>query len=424
MSEFRGPSCQDLDFSDLVPVERARERLAEIVTKISAVETADLDDVYGRIAADNVICETNVPPHDNAAMDGYAIRASDLPAPGGRQQLALVGVAKAGQPYTGSVNAGECVQVLTGAKMPAGADTVVINEHCRREGDVLHFGDDTEAYRNVRAAGEDLMVGDIVIAKGTRLNAAHAGLLASLGIREVSVKALPKVAFLSTGDELVPVDSGAPLQEGQIFDSNRHTLKHLLSQLPVETRDFGLVADSAKATADALSAATEWADVVVTTGGASASDADFVSKSLHELGQVAFWRIALRPGRPLGVGLVNGCLCFALPGNPVAVAVTFYQFVQPTILSMLEASQTLPTTFAVRAGQKFRKLVGRTEYQRGKLRQDNGQMAVFLAGKQGAGRLSSVAEADCLLILPPEQGHVDIGDWVEVQPMAALNHLF
>ena len=315
------------------------------------------------------------------------------------------------------------MRIMTGGMMPEGLDTVVIQEHVEVENDAILIDSTVEAGRNVRQAGEDVQQGQTVFAQGEWLDPAHLGVLASLGIDQVCVKRRLKVAFFTTGDELRSLEdhAGQTLGPGELFDSNRYTLFGMLQRLGVETIDLGVVRDDAQATRQAFEAGAAQADVIVTSGGVSAGEADFVTRIFHEMGQVAFWKLAMRPGRPLAFGRIENALFFGLPGNPVAVMVTFYEFVLPALKQLMGATRLDSARATARCLSPLRKSPGRTEYQRGVLGRDkDGSLTVETTGKQGAGRLSSMCVADCLIVLPPGKGQVMAGDVVEIQPFFGL----
>jgi len=312
---------------------------------------------------------------------------------------------------------------MTGGMMPEGTDTVVIQEHVQVDGDTILIDGSTTAGRNVREKGEDILTGETVLPQGTLINPAELGLIASLGIDRVTIYRPLKVAFFSTGDELRALEThaGKVLGPGEIFDSNRHTLFALLSKLNVELIDLGVVPDTEAATTAAIVDGAARADLIISSGGVSAGQADFVSKAIDKLGQLTFWKLAMRPGRPLASGMVNGSRFFGLPGNPVAVMVTFYEFVQPTIRIMMGCTETGPELFTVVSSVAIRKVPGRIEYQRGVLETaDNGSLTVRTTGKQGAGRLSSMAMANCLIVLDAECDGVKPGDQIQVHPFFGL----
>ncbi len=417
---------------DALPVDDARRIAAGYVVPLAGVERVPLTAALDRVLAEDIVSPINVPAHDNAAMDGYAVRAADLAVPpaassGASAPITLrdIGTALAGHPYAGAVGRGECVRVMTGAVMPAGADTVVIQETCR----TVAQADGTSTVlvakppargENVRLAGEDLARGRAVLTTGCRLRPAQLGLIASLGTGEVSVRRRPRVAFFSTGDELASI--GEPLAAGQIYDSNRYTLHGMLTRAGVEPIDLGVVRDDPASLRATLQSAAAQADAIITTGGVSVGEADHIRALMADLGEVAFWKIAMRPGRPMAFGRIADAAFFGLPGNPVAVMVTFYQFVQPALARIAgQSAANLPPPLRVPSRETLRKRPGRTEYQRGILSRDaDGQTRASLTGQQGSGVLRSMAEADCFIVLEHERGDVAAGDLVTVQPFEGL----
>jgi len=360
----------------------------------------------------------NVPAHDNSAMDGYALRFSDLEP--GETALTEIGSALAGRIFGGKVGAGECVRVMTGAVMPAGTDTVVIQEVARKDGSRVVIPAGQKKAQNVRYAGEDLKAGTAVLRSGRAIAPADLGLIASLGIGEVAVKRRLKVAFFATGDELASI--GAPLKEGEVYDSNRYTLHGMLTRLGCELLDMGVVRDDPAALERAFSEAAEVADVVVTSGGVSVGEADFVKSMLGNLGEVVFWKIAMKPGRPLAYGKIRGAHFFGLPGNPVSVMVTFYQFVRDALLVLMGADPVMPVpTFTATCTERLKKAPGRTEFQRGVLaRGSDGRLEVRPTGEQGSGILKSMSDANCFIILGDSTGNVEPGATVEVQLLEGI----
>jgi molybdopterin molybdotransferase len=399
-------------------VAEAWRRIDARLAPLAGRERLPVRSALDRTLAEAVVSPLNVPRHANAAMDGYALRVADLPERGTRR-LPVVGTAYAGRPFRGEVRSGECVRIMTGAVLPAGADAVVMQERVTVGAEGVEVAAGLRAGENVRAAGEDLRAGQTAVAAGRVLGPAELGLLASLGVAEVTVSARPRVAFLSTGDELR--SPGEPLGEGQIYDSNRDTLFGMLTRAGVEPLDLGVVPDNPDALRTALAAAAAGADVVVSSGGVSVGEADLVKGTLADLGEVELWRIAIKPGRPLAFGRIGEAWLFGLPGNPVAVMVTFYAFVQPALRRLMGQSSPFPQRFTVPCLSRLSKRTGRTEYQRGALRRDaSGRLAVDRTGPQGSGILSSVSSADCFIVLPPEQGPVEPGDLVEVEPFHGL----
>jgi len=398
---------------DALHVDKAGEAMRACITPIAETELVPVRESLGRILAQNIVPAINVPAHDNSAMDGYAVRFTDLGAP-----LTEIGTALAGKPFHGSIGAGECVRVMTGAVMPAGTDTVVIQEVVKRDGNRITVPPGQKRAQNVRYAGEDLKIGVPVLAPGKLLRPAELGLIASLGIGEVRVMRRLRVAFFSTGDELASI--GTALKEGEVYDSNRYTLHGMLSRLGVEITDLGVVRDDPAALEAALRQAAK-AYAIVTTGGVSVGEADFIRALLAKLGEVLFWKIAMRPGRPMAFGRIGNAWLFGLPGNPVAVMVTFYQFVRDALLHLggRRGDDAVPLLRAT-AADSIRKVPGRTEYQRGVLFRDGSEWKVRITGQQGSGVLRSMAEANCFIVLEHERGPVKAGEQVQIQLMEGV----
>ena len=422
MTIEKQPSCDDPVEPALLPVIEARRRMASAISPIIDAESVHLSDSLARVLAKDIHSPRAVPPQSNSAMDGYAISRESIPS-SGETTLQLIGTAWAGRPCEQIVKPGQAIRIFTGAIMPEGTDTVVIQEHAMQSDDTVRIDAEVQPGKNVRPAGEDVQKDECVLCSGTTLGAAEIGVLASLGINTVDVVRKIRVAFFSTGDELRTLDehAGTELPLGMLFDSNRHTIKALLASPAIETIDLGVVPDDVDATREALRSASMQADLVVTSGGISAGDADFVAQVFQEQGQVSFWKLAMRPGRPLAFGLVNDAVFFGLPGNPVAVVVTYLQFVKPAIKRLQGAIRVEPVTLPAISTSAMRKTPGRMEFQRGILgRSDDGELSVASTGKQGAGRLTSIAQADCLIVLEPEQGTVEPGDRVKIQPFFGL----
>jgi len=419
----RQPSCDDENEQTLLPVAVARERLFKALVRSVQPITVGLDKAFNRVLATDVVSTINVPAQTNSAMDGYAINAASIPGTG-EAVLKLTGSAWAGRPFEGVVASGEAVRIFTGAVLPSGADTVVIQEHVDDKGTHVVIDSDVVAGKNVRYAGEDIEIGQSILCAGRKLEAADIGVIASLGIVSVEVFRPLKVAFFTTGDELRSLADHKPgdtLPEGMLFDSNRHTLACLLQTLGVEAIDLGIVRDNEQETRDALSHAARVADVIVTSGGVSAGDADFVTRVFHELGSVSFWKLAMRPGRPLAFGTVGDAAFFGLPGNPVAVMVTFLEFVKPAIRYLSGMDDVEPLVLPAISESALRKSPGRIEYQRGIMRVDSeGTLVVASTGKQGAGRLSSMSKANCLIVIDADVDGVKPGDRVGIQPFHGL----
>jgi molybdopterin molybdotransferase len=418
MAEFTPqPSCADPQDQQSLSVEQARAQIYDLLTPVSSWQKLALREALGHVLHEPIVSPIQVPPHNNSAMDGYAVHSRDMQAQS--YSLKQVGVAYAGQPYIGNIQAGECVRIMTGAMMPADCDTVIMQEHVEIDGDTITVHGEQYAGQNVRMAGEDIELGDSVLPAGHRISPADMGLIASLGIGEVRVKRRLRVAFFSTGDELRSI--GDTLEAGQIYDSNRYTLYGMLKRLDAEVLDMGVVPDEKAALKQALQQAAAEADVVITSGGVSVGDADYVKEMLAELGQVNFWKIAMKPGRPLAFGKIGNALFFGLPGNPVSVMVTFYQFVQPALKKMAgENDHPLPLMQVI-TDSKIRKRPGRFEFQRGILfENEHGELRVHTTGQQGSGILRSMSVANCFILLDEDCAGIDAGTTVTVQPFAGL----
>jgi len=416
---LRALSCADDYDPNSMPVAKARELIARFLQPVSATERLSVRAALGRVLAQDVVSPFNVPAHDNSAMDGYAVRIADLKGDG-NVALKVAGTAFAGAPFQGAVKAGECVRIMTGGVVPAGADTIVMQEHVKTERDRVTIGPGHKKGQNLRRAGEDLMVGQVALKRGLPLRPAEVGLISSLGIGEVTVFRRLRVAFFSTGDELVSI--GTQLKEGQIYDSNRYTIHGMLTRLGCEVLDMGVVRDDPKLLEKAFHDAAAAADVIITSGGVSVGEADFVKELLNKLGEVVFWKIAMKPGRPLAYGKIGAAHFFGLPGNPVSVMVTFYQFVRDALLTLSGRDPVLPLpTFKVPCVSSLKKAPGRTEFQRGVLERDShGTWSVRVTGEQGSGILRSMSEANCFIILPDTQGNVASGTLVEVQVLEGV----
>jgi len=412
-------SCLDDYDPDALPVETARAAIRSLVTPLAVNERVTVRASLGRVLGEDVVSSVNVPAHDNSAMDGWAVRGADL-APQGVTRLREVGASFAGRAFSGTVGLGECVRVMTGAVMPAGTDTVVIQEVVKLDGGAIVVPAGQARGQHMRFAGEDLAIGKPALCAGRLIRPAELGLLASLGLAEVGVRRRPRVAFFSTGDELASV--GQPLKEGEVYDSNRYTIYGMLTRLGCEVIDLGVVRDDRASLARALADASRAADAVVTSGGVSVGEADFTKEVLASLGEALFWRIAMRPGRPMAVGKLGDALFFGLPGNPVAVMVTFYQFVRDALLALAGRTDAfeLPT-LRVPCEDGLRKKPGRTEFQRGILtRGASGDWTVRVTGGQGSGVLRSMSEANCFIVLEHGRGSVQPGDLVSVQVMDGM----
>lgn len=418
-------------------VDDARKAIAGLVRELIAeskalnnpgdTEAISLDQAINRILAKDLLSPIDVPATDNSAMDGFAFHADCLSTGAGDITLKVIGTAYAGKPYEGSISQGECLKIMTGAVMPHGCDTVVPQELTSNpnpdDAFVIQFKQNQlKRGENRRLRGEDLQAGKPAILAGRLLRPSDLGLAASLGVATLTVHRKLKVAILSSGDELRSI--GETLDAGSIYDSNRYSLTGLLNRLNLEIIDCGIVRDDPSSLKEAFCKAAQQADVLISSGGVSVGEADYTKQIMHELGDVGFWKIAMRPGRPMAFGMlrpVEGKLAarktlfFGLPGNPVAVMVTFYQFVRSALLQLNGASQTeAPLTQAI-AQAPIRKRPGRTEFQRAIFgRGADGKPTVRLTGSQGAGILRSMSEANCFVILHHDQGNIAAGDWVDV----------
>ena len=418
-------SCADNYDPNSLHVDRARELILGLLSPVSGHERVFVRQALDRVLAEDVISPIDVPSHDNSAMDGWALRSCDLAATG-ETRLKNIGTALAGRAFAGKVGAGETVRIMTGAILPQDADCVVIQEVARVENEVVVIPPGQRREQNTRRAGEDLKAGRPAIAAGKKLRPAEIGIIASLGVAELSVRRRVRVALFSTGDELCSI--GTPLTPGAVYDSNRYTLWGMLTRLGCEVIDMGVVRDEPAALEAAFREAAGCADAIITSGGVSVGEADFIKQLMAQLGEVAFWKIAMKPGRPMAFGRIQpdgaerpGAWLFGLPGNPVAVMVTFYQFVRPAILKLagVDPVPEFPT-FPARCVEAMKKGRGRTEFQRGILFQENGEWCVRPTGAQGSGVLRSMSEADCFIVLEHERDKVGAGDTVMVQLMNGL----
>jgi molybdopterin molybdotransferase len=398
-------------------VGEARAAILAALAPVEGYENIAIRSALDRVLAADVIAPYDVPAHDNSAMDGYALRFADL-AGAGETTLTVVGTAFAGRSFSGEVGAGQAVRIMTGAVLPSGADTVVIQEVVRVEDNKVVVPAGQRLAQNTRRAGEDLAYGKPALLAGKWLSPADIGLLASLGLAEVKVRRRLRVAFFSTGDELASL--GTPLAPGEVYDSNRYTLWASLTRLGAEVIDMGVVRDDPEALEAALRLAAEQADVILTTGGVSVGEADFIREMMSRLGQVNFWRIDIKPGRPMAFGRIGTergqAMLFGLPGNPVAVMVNYHQFVVDALRHLMGQNPLPPRpAFKVRAASAIKKSPGRREFPRGVVFEEAGEWRVRLAGSQGSGVLRSMSEANCYIVLTEAQGSVAVGDEVAVE---------
>lgn len=406
-------SCADDYDPNSMPVAKARAFIHTFLTPVKGIARVPIRSALGRVLGEDIISPVDVPAHINSAMDGWALRFQDLEK---NPSVALneVGASFAGQPFTGTIGEGQCVRIFTGGVVPTGCDAVVMQEKAQANGKSIRFSPGVRRGQNVRYAGEDLKQGAVALAKGRVVRPAELGLLASLGIGEVGVYRPLRVVFFSTGDELVSI--GLPLAEGQIYDSNRYTIHGMLTRLGCEVIDMGVVRDDPALLEKAFHEASEIGDVVITSGGVSVGEADYVKQLLTKLGEVVFWKIAMKPGRPLAYGRIGAAHFFGLPGNPVSVMVTFYQFVRDALLT-LQGVNPVPAQPLLKAvcTSAIKKAPGRTEFQRGVLYLEDGIYKVRTTGEQGSGILKSMSDANCFIMLHDHVGNVDAGATVDVQ---------
>ncbi len=406
-------ACCDTLSPAFLSVEQGREKILSLISPLAETESVAIQECYQRILAREVFSPINVPAYRNSAMDGYALRSDDLE----RDSYRVVAEVLAGSHYPKTVERGEAVKIMTGAPMPLGADTVVMREQATQNGELVSFaGAKIKAGQNVRQAGEDLAQGQAVFSTGQRLLSPEMGMLASLGFAHTDVFRSLKVAIFSTGDEVQA--PGGDIEPNSIFDSNRFTLTGLLKQLGCQVIDLGIIEDDEAKMMQVLEQAAKQADMVITSGGVSVGDADFIKSALEKLGQIDFWRINMRPGRPLAFGQIAGKPFFGLPGNPVAVMVSFINFVEPALRKMQGEQGWQPLKVSAIALEDLRSRQGRTEFSRGVYAfNTQGQLTVRTTGKQGSGILRSMSEANCLIEIAPAIDTVKVGESVTIIPL-------
>lgn len=412
-SKEKEAACCDTLSPAFLSVVQGQEKILSLVNTVSETEACKIEDAYGRVLADHVVSPVNVPQYTNSAMDGYAIRGDDVE----RESYQVVAEVMAGHAYDQPLEVGQAVKIMTGAPTPINGDTVVMREQASQDGDTVTFkGASIKTGQNVRQAGEDLAIGSDVFTAGTRLASPEMGMIASLGFGEANVFRKLKVAVFSTGDEVQA--PGTEQKANSIYDSNRFTIMGMLEKLGCEILDFGILEDNEQLMIEALENASAQADVVMTSGGVSVGDADYIKLALDKLGQIDFWRINMRPGRPLAFGQINDKPFFGLPGNPVAVMVSFINFVEPALRKMQGEQGWKPLKVNAIATENLRSRQGRTEFSRGVYELDEtGRLTVRTTGKQGSGILRSMSEANCLIEISPAVDTVKTGESVTIIPL-------
>ena len=398
-------------------VEKAKTWITHFLHNIDQKESIHIKDALHRVLAKPVVATMNVPNHDNSAMDGYAINTEQLDKEG-PFSLQVTGKLFAGNKLEGTSK--EAVRIMTGASIPKDMNAVIPQEYVEVNGDMITFQQKPLIMQNIRALGEDIKVGQTILQKGRRIEPCDLGLLASLGVVTIEVYRKVKVAFFSTGDEIISL--GNPLLPGQVYDSNRYSLIGLLKRMNVEIFDLGVIPDDKKIIEDTLKKASEFADVIITTGGVSVGEADYMKEILKKIGEILFWKISMKPGRPLAYGKIVDCHYFGLPGNPVSTMVTFYQFVREALLSLSGQSPIHPIPMIkAQLLTPIKKMPGRTEFQRGFYIQGHqGEFKVSAIKDQGSGILRSMTEANCFIVLHESTGALEKNHWVDIQLFDSL----
>lgn len=403
-------SCVITEKKPLLSVKEAQQKIYDAISPINETENLPLKSALKRVLAEDVFAKINLPTERNAAMDGYALQSSDL---NGKTILKNVGISWAGKPFIGDLKSGECVRIFTGAVLPENADSVVMQEKVELDGENVIFSAETKNKQNVREIGEDVKQGDLLCSAGKEITAADLGLFAAAGISEICVKRCLNIIFFSTGDELVSLDS--TLKSGQIYDSNRYLLAGLLDDKKHNVVDGGVIPDDKNVLEKTLVDAAKNYDVIITTGGASVGEADFVKEILARCGEVNFWKIAMKPGKPLAFGKIGNCYFFGLPGNPIAVSATFEVVLKSALTKLAGAKVKSVWQIKAVCESSLKKSVGRQDYQRGILSQDEmGNFSVISAGRQGSNILSAMSKANCYIVLPADCAGVQVGETVNV----------
>ncbi|WP_193166164.1 molybdopterin molybdotransferase MoeA [Microbulbifer hainanensis] len=396
----------------LVSIETAKALLLDAIKAVDDSETIPLAMAVGRILAEDVKSAVNLPPCNNSAMDGYALRMADAQTDG---RLEIIGKSFAGAPFKGKLWPGTCVRIMTGAAMPADADTVVMQENVDSDGHSIRIRCDINQGDHVRRRGEDVIEGTVLAQAREQIAVPHIALLAAAGVGEVTVKRRPQIALFSTGDELR--QPGEPLGNGDIYDSNRVALRAALEALDLQILDLGILPDNKAAITKALGQAAHAADAIITSGGVSVGEADYTREVMEEMGEIDLWKVAMKPGKPFAFGNIRGVPFFGLPGNPVSALVTFHQLVMPALMAMKGAEWSPPANLPAKLLSPLKKKPGRTDFQRGIFRNDtSGALVVEAVGAQGSHILSGLAAANCFVVLEQEQGSVGVGETATVVP--------
>ena len=413
------PSCNDIYESGLLPVEQALKHILSALPCLADYETLNIEQTKGRTLSQTIKAPFNVPPHNNSAVDGYALNSTDLPDKD-VALLSITGTAYAGKPCCSSINPGECIRIMTGAVIPPGTDIVIMQEHVKLNNSTITIDSRHQKGQNIRLAGEDIQQGETILYPGKFITPADIGLMASLGISEIKIQRKLRVAIASTGNEVISI--GDTRTSSTIYDSNRYSLYSALQRPDIEIINLGILEDSPEALLNSFKQASQTADMIISSGGVSVGDADHTKTALQQSGQVDFWKIAIKPGRPLAFGHIDNSVFFGLPGNPVAVMVSFYQFVLPALEHMMGIKDKVcAPKIQVKTIENIRKKPGRTEVVRGILQQESeGTWTVKTTGKQGSGILRSMSLANVFIILEHDRCSVKAGELVTVQPFSGL----
>ncbi|WP_413693379.1 molybdopterin molybdotransferase MoeA [Psychromonas sp. KJ10-2] len=409
------------DVPGLMPLADAIKKMQDTLCNVCEVITLPLSSALGYTLSQDIISQQNVPPFNNSAMDGYALHCDDLIDCSVMQPISLIEVGKsfAGAPFEGSIQRGQCIRIMTGAMIPDALNCVVMQEQVTVDGETITFVNAPKLHNNLRFTGEDISVGQTVLSKGHKLTPRDIPLLASLGFSELPVYRQLKVAVMSSGDELRPL--GSKLEQGEIYDSNRYSIIGLLSRINVEVIDFGIIKDDYSEIKAALIKADQQADVVITSGGVSVGDADFIKQVLNEIGEIGFWKLAIKPGKPFAFGKLQNSVFFGLPGNPVSAIVTLYQLAVPAMAKMSGEAVKAPLRLNAVCIDTLRKAPGRTDFQRGNYSvNEQGQLIVTTTGNQGSGVFSSMSQSNCFIVLEQDRGNIAKGETVEIEPYSQL----